>query len=246
LEYNRDIPADELEQIERYVQDEMGEDEALAFARRIQTDERLKRRVHEVRLTLLGIEEALLPERLDSFHNDIKSTSGVRKRLNSYSLKWAVAASLLFIVALSVMWFTSSKNQNERIYSRYYIPDPGLMTLMSTSPSNYTFEKAMVEYKSGEYNKALKAWAAMLKTNPRNDTLMYFSGAASQAMGNYEAAISYLEPVANNNTSLFRSEACWYVGLSYVKKGDNVKAMDYLKRSERNERKEIVSDLNKQ
>ncbi len=89
----------------------------------------------------------------------------------------------------------------------------------------------MVEYKNGEYAKHWKTWSALLKQNPGNDTLIYFIGAASQAKGDDDRAIENLQQVAADSSSFFYKDACWYLGLSYLKKGDTKRAAEYIERS---------------
>ena len=72
MSYDEDITQEELEQVERYLQNEMSHDEAEAFATKIGQNENLSRKVNEVRLTILGIREAALSERLDHYHDEVK------------------------------------------------------------------------------------------------------------------------------------------------------------------------------
>ena len=232
MSYDEDITQEELEQVERYLQNEMSHDEAEAFATKIGQNENLSRKVNEVRLTILGIREAALSERLDHYHDDVKQVHKKESRRMLFPGKWAIAASVAVIVALSAWWISQRTNTDQRLYSAYYRPDPGLMTLMSSETSSYTFEKAMVEYKNGEYDKALKAWGTLLSKAPHNDTLLYFIGAASQAKSDETAAIEYLQQVAADSNSVFQKDAFWYLGLAYLNIGEKRKAIDNLERSE--------------
>ncbi|MEJ0105290.1 MAG: hypothetical protein WDO19_23230 [Bacteroidota bacterium] len=116
--------------------------------------------------------------------------------------RFMAAASILVILSLTLWWVLQRRNSNERIYSAYYKPDPGLATAMGNSTS-YSFEKAMVEYKNGSYDKSLEAWTALLKEKPGNDTLIYFIGAAYQAKKNKEHAIENLKIIATKPKALF-------------------------------------------
>ncbi len=55
---------------------------------------------------------------------------------------------------------------------------------------NYLFNKAMLDYKTGNYKKAIDEWSKLKTSMPQNDTLNYFLGAAQQADGNSAAAIA--------------------------------------------------------
>ena len=91
-----------------------------------------------------------------------------------------IAASVVAIVSFSYWMFFYKGNRDEKLYSKYYITDPGLATVMGNSP-DYDFEKAMVEYKNGDYGKAFKTWNALLKQKPSDDTIIYFVAMAAQA-----------------------------------------------------------------
>lgn len=229
MNYSNNISPEELKEIERFLQNEMKADESAAFSNRMQADEQWRNNVNEVRLMLLAINEATLQERLNDYHSEIKSPEK-KTKLFSINRNWGIAASVLLLIAAATWWITQN-NHNERLYSRYYTPDPGLMTMMSVS-DNYHFEKAMVEYKNGKYDKALIEWSSLLKENPANDTLLYFMGAALQAKEDKTAAIKYLQRVAADSNSAFQKDACWYLGLVYMNKGEKDKAIDYLQKSE--------------
>lgn len=226
----RNITDEELQQIERFVQLEMEASEATAFSDKMLADKDLRAKVEEVKLMLLAIGEANLQEQLPDFHKTIIAANDKPTGSRTWSVNWKIAASVLFIFALGAWWlYTGSSEQ--RLYSKYYSPDAGLMTAMSAVNENYEFDKAMVEYKSGAYDKALAAWQKLLIENPGNDTLHYFIGCAWQAKENYTEAKNYLQSVANNTGSAFYKDACWYLGLIYSRRGDKEKAIYYLQLS---------------
>ncbi len=237
------ISPEELERIERFLANEMNAAGKESFLLELDKDASLREKTEEVKLLLLGIQEAALKERLQDFHREIKPRTSKPAPIFSIK-KWLAAASVLFAVALSVWWFLYNKPANEKLYSRYYSPDPGLATLMSSS-SKYEFDKAMVEYKSGEYDKALTSWKLLLSQNPGNDTLTYFIGVASQAAGKEEQAITNLQMIAADTGSVFCKDACWYLGLAYLKKKETQAAVEYIEKSGYPQAMDIIKDINK-
>jgi len=244
VQFDQHITPEELEQIERYLQHSMPADEAASFSDRIVADEQLKEKVNLVRLTFLGINEAVLSGKLHHYHEELKPRQPARKPGSAFSLRWSLAAAILLLLSFATWWGIRSGKSNERLYSRYYKPDPGLMTLMSAENTSYEFEKAMVEYKNGDYARALSEWRSQLSRRPGNDTLLYFTGVAAQAAQRHALAIESLKPVADNRQSAFQNDACWYLGLAYVAKGEKQKARSYLDRSGRPERKQLLRELN--
>ncbi len=241
MKYHHNILPEELEQIERYLLRRMTEEEAAAFTARIQTDENLSEKVEAVRLTIIGINEAAVSVRIQEYHKELTAHKGSEQKTKLFSLRWLLAASVLFIVATTTLWFMLSDNHNQKVYSSYYKPDPGLMTVMSSGNSNYTFEKAMVEYKNGQYSKALTAWTQLLREKPNNDTLLYFIGAALQATADYEGAIPYLQAIADDEQSSFQKDACWYLGLIYLQKGEKEKAAKHIRVSEHEKSEQVIN-----
>jgi len=239
------ISSEEWEKIEQYLLNNLPVGEREIFANSIQSDEILRQKVAIVRGTLTGINEAIVRSKLNDYHMSIESGSHQKSthRWSPFRIHWGIAASLLFVFGLATFWFFQTENSMERTYSRYYKPDPGLMTLMGAEASNYTFEKAMVEYKNGEYEKALKAWLLLLKDQSENDTLLYFTAAAAQASEDYGLAIRLLKTVAHDSSSLFQNDARWYLGLAYLKSGKKQEAVPYLQSSGREASAELIGIL---
>jgi len=244
LKYTNNISPEELERIERFITGAMAQQEASAFAGELSTDVVLQEKTEEVKLLLSGINEFSLEQKLESFHKEIKPPAS-KKNVRVIPLRrLLVAASVIVVVSLSLWWFFQSQNTNDKIYGRYYSPDSGLATMMSSS-SRYNFDKAMVEYKNGEYDKAITAWQNLLKTKSNDDTLHYFIACASQAKKDYESAIENFQQVVKNPASAFYKDACWYLGLVYLKKGESVQAEEYIKRSDRPEAETVLKKIEK-
>lgn len=214
------------------------------FEALLQEDPLLAEKVAEVKLLMTGIAESELAEKLNDYHKEIEIPATRTRKLKPSAMRWSIAASVALLVALSA-WWGLQKDSDSNIYNQYYKPDPGLMTVMSADNSNYVFEKAMVEYKTGEYGKARTAWEQLLKQKPGNDTLLYFIGAASQATDDMDVAVRYLQPVAEDSNSRFQKDALWYLGLIYLHKGDKTNAQKYLQASEHEKSGQVLQVLKK-
>ena len=235
------ISTEEFERIERFLNGEMPEAEAVAFEQQLSTDKTLQSNTQEIKLLLLGIQEQSLKEQLNSYDVAAGKPTG---KLISIRRRLMIAASIIIILGLGTWALLLNNTSSKNIYSRFYKPDPGLATSMGTA-DNYDFEKAMVEYKNNEYDKAIVAWNSLLKQKPSNDSLQYFIGAAYQANGDDDNAIKHLRPVADNGQSAFNKDACWYLGLSYLRKKENQQAIGYIQRSEHPQKDNILNIINK-
>lgn len=246
MENLNNISPEELERIEQFLDNEMSSEQSGAFSQLLQEDKALQQKVNEVRLLRIGIDEAILENNLNDFHTDLtRSTPQSQQggKVISFGRRLLAAASVIAIIGLAAWWFLQKETKYEKIYSSYYKADPGLLTAMGPS-DNYTFEKAMVDYKNGDYSKAIEAWMSLQKDQPNNDTLIYFLGVAYQANEENEEAIKYLERVVANPDSPFLKEACWYLGLAYLKEEKIEKAKEYIQRSGDARGKSLLDAIN--
>jgi tetratricopeptide (TPR) repeat protein len=244
LDTNYTISTEEFESIEQYLLGETSTEQRLTFESKMKADISWAAKVNEVKLLLVGIETASLKERLDNYHINIKKnhlpTSG--GKVISMRRKWMVAASVALLVAMSVWVFTTRENKYQKLYATYYKPDPGLMSAMGAS-DNYLFNKAMLDYKTGDYKKAIDEWSKLKTGMPQNDTLSYFLGVAQQANGNSAAAITLLKSMTADSLKPFYKDACWYTGLAFLKQSNVNEAIPYLEKSARPESSELINKL---
>lgn len=241
---NSKITPELLETVERYYNGTMAQEERTRFNEQRHSDPAFKSLVEDIKVTLLGIETQALKERLGEYHKDIPKANPLMKptvkvRFLSFS-KIAIAAGI--IIALGVFWFVSGSS-NDRLYAKHFKPDPGLPTTMS-SLDNFVFYDAMVNYKQGEYAKAISKWEKLELKSPDNDTINYFLGVAYLADQNAEEAINYLNKTANNTESVFLEDAYYYLGLAYLKSDRIEEASQSFQKSHLDKSQEILKSLN--
>lgn len=239
-----EIPQNELALIEGYLLKELSTEEQLAFEQRLAADTQLQQWVKQTRLFSVGIQEAVLTEKMETFH----SAASLHKQAPVVKMnrvkKIAIAAAVVIVVATGAIWLTSQKNTNEELYATYFKPDPGLPTVMGVE-ENYAFDKAMVDYKTGQYAEAINSWMKLKETNPNGDTLNYFIGAALLAKQETKNAISYFDKVIANTKSSFLNEAYWYKGLALLKEGKQQEAIICIQQSKHAQADALLKKLNK-
>lgn len=244
MDRNYTISTEEFETIEQQLLGKATMDEQRAFENKLSEDSSLASKVTEVKLLLAGIETLSLKDRLDIYHNNIKKnhplTSG--GKIISFKRKLLMAASVALIAAACVWLYNMAGNKYEKLYTAYYKPDPGLMSAMGVG-DNYLFNKAMLEYKTGNYKKAIDEWSKLKESMAPNDTLNYFLGAAQQADGNNATAIALLQSLVNDTAKPFYKDACWYTGLALLQQGKIIEAIPYLEKSGRPESAELINKL---
>lgn len=214
------------------------------FNQLLELDNDFKIKVEDVKTMLTGIEIQSLKEKLDEFHEDIPQ-SEIKKpntnKVRSLNLsKIAIAAAL--VIAFGSIWFFNTP-KNEKLYSNYFKPDPGLPTTMSAT-NNFDFYDAMVKYKHGDYEEAIDKWKVLQEKKPENDTLNYFLGVAHLANKNVSDAIPFLErSIDAEDNFVFLDDAYLYLGLAYLKEGNMELAKKHLNTSETAVARKIISEL---
>ena len=240
-----DISQEEFEAIEEYIQQQMTAEEKEAFTKKLSTDLALQHKLEMVKLVILGIQEAELKKKLEEFHNGIFSTKKNRfqQPTKTFAIKkWLVAASVLVIVGLGSFLFLNRDTKEEKIFASYYQPDPGLISAMSAT-ENYLFDRAMVDYKVGDYDAAIKTWESLLASKPENDTLNYFIGSAWLAKEKENMAITHFKKVLDNENSFFRNDALWYTGLALLKSNEKMEALGFIEKAEHDNKAKLLEEL---
>ena len=225
MEKRSNMTQEELELMERFWQGAFADqEEEQRLREKYATDSVWRNKADGVRLLMLGIQEAALEDRMEDFHQ--QATRPVKK---ISWLRWGIAACLAAAVSFGALLFFS-RSPGEKLFAAYYKPDPGLPTLMGVS-DHYEFEKAMVSYKTGDYQKALAGWRQLLSAQPGNDTLHFFIGSAHLAEGRADSAVASLNRVIAVPQSAFQSDASWYLALAWLKLNNRAEAIKALKQS---------------
>ena len=242
LKINSHISQEQFEAIERYINGTMPNEELKTFKKQLKNDPEFNTQVEDIKTLLTGIETQSLKEQLDEFHKNIKKQPLKKSSTKIHYLQFRkLIAAAIIIIGLGCFWLFN-QNSNNRLYSKYFTPDPGLPTTMSNS-TNFNFYDAMVNYKQGDYKTAIEKWE-LLKTNQSsNDTLNYFLGVAYLANKSETNAIPFLEKSIQNKDFPLVNDAYYYLGLAYLKKGNIKKAKENFKKSNLENSKTLLSKL---
>lgn len=234
----------DFELIEKYITGNLSQEAQMAFEDKIQSDPSLQEQVEEQRILIEAIQEQSLRTTLENIHRDIEEGIPIR-RIPFYKqpmVRYAIAASVAILFVIGGAMLSRKHNTNEKLFASFFTPDPGLPTTMSKT-DEYVFYEAMVDYKQGNYEKAILKWNPLLDEKPTNDTLNYFLGVANLASDNGEEAILFLEKTTDNTDSYFLSDAYYYLGLAYLKSGDRALAKKALSQSDLPKSKEVLSKI---
>ncbi|WP_412560112.1 tetratricopeptide repeat protein [Winogradskyella sp. MIT101101] len=239
-----DISQEEFESIEAYLNGQLSDEDVMVFENRLKNEEGFASKVEDIKTILTGLETQVMKEQLDEFHDEMPNSQEdiITNEPKVKSLHWKrIAVAAVLIIGLGSFWLFNG-NSNDRLYSNYFTPDPGLPTTMS-STANYEFYEAMVDYKQGDYNTAGQKWKVLLEAKPKSDTLNYFIGSALMADDKTNEAINHLKTVTESNDGAFKNEAYYYLGLAYLKSGNTDAAISALKKTNLPKAKDLLKKL---
>ena len=242
MDNTTDISQEEWESLERYVLNNMTPEERTEFDTKLSADNSLQAKMAEMQLLLIGVNEAVLQEKLNMFHQGLSTEVKeyhIRRKPSSIKT-WLIAASILLIAGISGWLLLYRETTDEKLFATYFKQDPGLITAMSAT-DNYAFEKAMIDYKKGDYKAAIHTWDSLQKGQPANDTLTYFLGVAQLANKNSKEAVTYLEKIPAS--SFFKADAQWYLGLALLKEGKKEEAKKAIQQSSHPDKDELLKKL---
>lgn len=238
----------EFENIENYLMYRMPEAERASFEQQLSEDKLLQAHVEEVKQLIMAVEASAVADLMDDFHQEIKTSQHnelspkTKTNLRTLWTPYLVAASFLILIALFSIWYFQSTPAHEKLFARHFVADPGLITPMSAQ-DNYLFYAGMVDYRMGDYENAIQKWQELLLETPATDTLAYFLGVANLAANNTSEALLWLQKTNEFQESVFRDEMWFYLGLTYLKKGNLSEARNAFLKSETMEANAVLNDL---
>jgi thioredoxin-like negative regulator of GroEL len=80
-----------------------------------------------------------------------------------------------------------------------------------------SLKEALKLYEAGKYNEAATALDSVLAKHPANDTAMFYLAMSHLNMERYSRALEILTPMTTMDSSAFKMESTWYLGLCYLK-----------------------------
>ena len=237
MENHLNITEEEWNEMDAYLQNRLDKAAMQQIQQRMEGDPAYRAKMKAVEELSLGIEEAGVHEHLRLVHQ--QAFPSTRKPTWVASMtKWVAAACVLVLVTASVFYWVNRDNT----FQHFYKPDVGLPTYMGAT-DNYTFDKAMIDYKTGEFDMAIQGWKQLLAQNPGNDTLHYFIGSALLADKRAREAIPYFDQVMAQPQSAFVQDAQWYKALALIKDGKKAEAVALLQKTEHEGKSALLKKL---
>ena len=181
----------------------------------------------EIRETIVFNERQKLKERFRTL--DMQDARPVRKLAGW----WYAAASVVVLVGLT--WFFSSKPSQmttERLYAQYMETYPNMVTPLVRGhiPQDELMAEAMMLYDKQAYSESAVLLQQVYDEQPNHQAAFYLA-ICQLMLENPSEAIALLEMKDWRESAYFSpSVVDWYLGLAYLKTGDERQAIPLFKR----------------
>jgi hypothetical protein len=210
-----------FETIEAYVLDRMSVSERAAFEVRMASDPALRAELELERENIQAVELGGITRMLKALSDEGRRQAPTNEK--SWGRYMSYAASVAVLLSVAIWWFARPPLP-ERLFVEHFTPEPGLPVTMGAT-DDPAFSDAMVYYKEGRYAEAYARWSPLLKLEPTNDTLLFYTASAAMADGDVAIAKPSMSIVAASN-SVFQSKARWYLFLAHVQQGEWTEARE--------------------
>lgn len=239
-----------LEQIDRYLNGELSENETIAFEELIAKDVQLANEVsiQKQLFALHGkatknsisqeidkeavqlLKEKLKTEELQALSTKIRKlgqaqiiASTTNKRKKNYAL-YAIAATIAIVFTTTLFLINATPSLDT--YYKDNVNWEELPSFAVKGENENSFDKAEIFFKKKEYNNAITTF----KTIPTNNELYPYSllyiGASYEQLNENEKALATFDSLTKLTSFEEYSKGYWYQLLVYLKLGDREKAIE--------------------
>ncbi len=218
-----------IDLIDKYFENNLTPKEQLLFNDLLHSDEEFKSEFvfqKDLKKVISITQTENLKSTLQNFEKNINNKSKVL----FLPKKWLVAASIILLVGFG-FWFINNSYfpSNEQLYTQNFEPYRNIVQPVVRGESINSIEyKAFVAYENKNYHKAINLYNSVDNTDA--DYIQFYKAMCYLSLNKTNEAINLLLPVAtssNKSTSdkNFDELSNWYLGLAYLKNGENEKAL---------------------
>ena len=214
-------------QIERYLGQDMSEDERLAFEQELAQDASLRKRLlleKDLQAGIAQLGHAALRDRLRRIHEEEIGTEGegatvVPLHSRAMLRRWA-AVALMLIVALGLLYWSVNSGASDpaALYASNYEPYQLELTQRGGGEQS-RMQAAEDAYRSGDFAAALPLLEELQAADPQDAQLGLALAITHWERGEEDVALRMLSELSGH--PLLSDQANWYRGLILLKEGQS-------------------------
>jgi hypothetical protein len=211
---------EESELIDKYLRGELDHQRSESFSAQLRSNAELQRKVSLRKLVIEGVSQSYAEElksRLAEFDRSLENKGGLKPAWKM------VAAFAILIVMGSVLYFYELRKS---AYD-FDIPESGIPNVMGTG-HNVEINNAMSVFKAGDSEAAGRIFGELLSNDPKNDTLLYFSGLCDFRTKQPVPAIQKWSKIGNG--SIFFTKTQYRLAIAYWATKEKNKAVGLLQK----------------
>jgi len=208
--------------LQRYLDDDMNEQERKTFEKNIAENESLKNEVATYKTLAEGIayqRKKAAWEKVQALEKQAEQHQTPVKSIGKNRFWYAMAASLALLLAAYFIFFDTGP-EPEELFAEYFEPYPALAyapTRNDTTLANLQ-EKAFNAYSNGYFQQAIPLFKEML-IDGEDPELLFYLGNAYLAEKQPEEAIEAFETASTYDTDI-KIQVQWFLALSYLANKD--------------------------
>jgi tetratricopeptide (TPR) repeat protein len=154
-----------------------------------------------------------------------------RKSSSRYwSARQYLALAATLVAGVGAALYLGRPGQSESLFQRYFEPYPSTQPIIRGSAGTDSSSDALALYEARNYRDALVAFEDILKGQPNNAVVHFYTGLCRLALGKSVEAIRDLEQVRQLGANEFEAPTEWYLALAHLRSQNAAEARLRLKR----------------
>ncbi len=237
------------EDIVRFLEGDMNEEEVRIFETRLDSEPELQKLLLEYRTIMDGIQywgdeqvRASITkvqkdlEEKNFFKNGKSVSGGGRSGGNLISMngfKYLMAAAILIAVSTTVfIWLTPDKIDGSELFTNYNKLDRdqvkkdierfNVSGLISGLQAEDTIKQALIYLENGNFNESSKLLEYLNADKPGIPIVQYYLGLNHLNLGRYDKAEPIFKALCSQKSFELGNDACWYYALQLIRKNSDV------------------------
>lgn len=211
------------ELVQMYLAHELNDIQRDAFETKLKNDKLLR-----IELNLQKrLEDFILDDDLENFklgldrvYDNLPKKHSVKRYL-IFGKASLIAASVLVLISLSIMFFNSKNNvfSGDEIFNQYYEGYPSSFTTRTgeVSLKDSQFLIALEHYKIKNFKEAKISLISVRKSYPDNIASKFYLGIVDIELGEFKDAIIFFDEVIQSKDQFYTEQSEWHKALCLVK-----------------------------